>query len=310
MDTRRGVMNVSELEGKAFKPLKWIIPGVLPVEGVAMLVAPSKTGKSLFALNLIIDVALKRNILKTLPPTTRLKTLYLDLENSERRAYDRVNKIIHSARFPHAIDVALDWDRIGDGCMERLEYYLTEHTVQILVVDVLGKVQPIRSKASYQSDQQDIQVFKQLATAHKMLVLLIHHTRKAPSDDWVDMVSGSNALAGTCDTIMLLDRKRQETDATLYVTGRDVGEDQYRLQFDKSHNRWEWLGVKDEGELSDAKQSVMVLLRGSEEPLSPKDIATMLNKSHGYMRRLVANMEKDGLVIREARGQYVDRINR
>ena len=58
-------------------------------------------------------------------------------------------------------------------------------------------------------------------------LLVVHHTRKLDSADFVDSVSGTQGLAGAADYVLVLKRQRHSTDATLAVTGRDVPEAEY-----------------------------------------------------------------------------------
>jgi hypothetical protein len=60
-------------------------------------------------------------------------------------------------------------------------------------------------------------------------LLVVHHTRKAETLDFVDSVSGTQGIAGSVDFVLVLDRKRQTHDAVLSVTGRDVPEGEYAL---------------------------------------------------------------------------------
>ena len=42
-------------------------------------------------------------------------------------------------------------------------------------------------------------------------LLVLHHDRKAQSDDFVDGVSGTNGIAGAVDTIIVIARARNES---------------------------------------------------------------------------------------------------
>ena len=42
-------------------------------------------------------------------------------------------------------------------------------------------------------------------------------------------MSGTQGVAGSCDAVLVLARKRGESAGILHVTGRDVDEETYRL---------------------------------------------------------------------------------
>ena len=73
---------------------------------------------------------------------------------------------------------------------------------------------------------------KRIIDDHPGASLVInHHARKATSDDFVDAVSGTHGLAGAADTVLVLTRNRTETPGLLQVSGRDVAEGEYALNF-------------------------------------------------------------------------------
>jgi len=308
---REKVISAWKLGQQEFEPLNWIIPGVIPMEGIMLMAAPPKAGKSIFILNLIIDCALQRKVLGFADPPKRINTLYLDLENSDRRAQERINKI-SGGQFPTNLDVAIQWERLGSGGLTALRHHLKEHQLtDIIVVDVLNKMLPSRGTSgqySYQLDAEDIGRFRIIVEEFGVMIILIHHTRKQDSADWVEKIIGTQGIAGSCDTLMLLERDRASTSATLRVTGRDVSEESYRLIFNQEDYRWLMAGRRDTSNLSAERTNILAVVKGCEEALRPIEVARLLHKSEGSIRRMMANMERDGLLIRESYGHYVDRM--
>ena len=105
----------------------------------------------------------------------------------------------------------------------------------LIVLDTLGRVKPPRSPGA-DSYQVDYAIASQLKTAIDTCpgatLLVVHHSRKAESPDFVDAVSGTAGLAGAADFVIVLSRKRHSQDAQLSVTGRDVNEAEYALRSD------------------------------------------------------------------------------
>ena len=75
---------------------------------------------------------------------------------------------------------------------------------------------------------------------HKVCIFLIHHLRKmADENDVFNMISGSNGIMGVCDTIYIIyKKKRQDENATLFMTGRDIRQQDIVLNFDEDKFRW------------------------------------------------------------------------
>ncbi len=74
---------------------------------------------------------------------------------------------------------------------------------------------------------------KRLSDTYHVSILAIHHLRKTASNDVLDEIIGSTGLTGAVDGAMILKRDRGQNEATLFVTGRDVEqEQQLALNFD------------------------------------------------------------------------------
>jgi hypothetical protein len=101
-----------------------------------------------------------------------------------------------------------------------------------VVIDTLGKAMPIASQgeSAYQRDYKIMGDLKELCDAELGASIVVnHHDRKAAADDFVDVVSGTNGLAGGADTVLVLTRDRGEHAGLLRVTGRDIPEGAYAL---------------------------------------------------------------------------------
>ena len=102
-----------------------------------------------------------------------------------------------------------------------------------MVLDTLAKVMPeVRAgESAYQRDYRIGSVLKAIADERPGLAVVVaHHDRKAVTEDFVESVSGTNGLAGSADTIMVLARKRHSDEGLLKVTGRDVPEAEYAMK--------------------------------------------------------------------------------
>ncbi|MFC1607135.1 AAA family ATPase [Candidatus Latescibacterota bacterium] len=305
------IFSAIELNKEDIKPLTWIVKGIIPREGILILVAPPKAGKSLFILNIILDAVLGLNMLGTCDPCKIDKVLYIDLEDGKRRAKDRMGKILQGEPYPENLHFALVWPRIGNGGLEKLRDEIEKHGYRLIVIDTFGKLQSPRKSAnqySYQHDIKDINELREIATEYDIPIILIHHTRKQGSNDWIDLVSGTHGIAGSADTLLFLERDRGSTDGTLYVSGRDVDEASYKIIFDKDTCSWTIAGLADGSELSKPRMEILNLLRSYDGTMSPKEIAEKLGKTDGSVKKQLANLVRNGDVLRPEHGQYTDRI--
>src|SRR5262249_52500723 len=152
-------------------------------------------------------------------------------------------------------------------------------TRRLVIVDTLAQFRKISmGKASvYQDDYAAVAGLQKLASEHNVGIIIVHHDRKAEADDVFDTVSGSLGLTGAADTIMMM--KRQPGAVTLHIRGRDVGEAEKALAFDKASCRWSILGAAADVHRSAERKRILDALAEAGEPLSPADIAALVGLS-------------------------------
>lgn len=133
-----------------------------------------------------------------------------------------------------------------------------------------------------------------------MSILIIDHLRKMGSEDPLDLLSGSVGKAGAVDGFLLLDRKRGETDAHLYVTGRDIEEEQeLLLSFDPTLALWTVKGEANENTVAATpeRQAILNVLRDALTGLKVKEIAEALGgKNVNTTRNLLVALRHEGKV--------------
>lgn len=232
--------SVADLLKTDLPPLRWLVEGLIP-EGLTLLAAPPKSGKSWWALDLSLSVA--RGLPFLGRPTTRADVLYLALEDGQRRIQSRTRKLLQeNAETPTGFICAHKIEPIGYGFEERFaEYMLACENPGLVIIDTLEKIRGDGdTKNLYKQDYRDAGLIKELADKYKIAVLVIHHTRKGKDDsDPFAQISGSFGLLGAVDSAMVIDKpKRNDTRANLLITGRDVDRQELVLDFDADKSRW------------------------------------------------------------------------
>ncbi|WP_229815879.1 AAA family ATPase [Streptomyces lucensis] len=113
----------------------------------------------------------------------------------------------------------------------------------MVVIDVFAKMRgpAPQGVSAYDADYVAVGYAKRIADHYGIAVVLVHHVRKAGSDDFLTEVSGTNGIAGAADATLVLKRARGQADGILHVTGRDVDEAEYALQFQAASGAWQML---------------------------------------------------------------------
>lgn len=277
---------------------KWAVKGVIP-EGTTFIAGPPKLGKSIFALNIAVAVSEGGKALSYFD-VEQGAVLYLALEDGERRIKKRLEKLV-TKPLSDKLEVVTKWPRINQGGLEAIEEWIRRHPdARLLIVDTFKMLRPMRNQNknanTYDMDYEDVSPLTDLTTQYCIALGIVTHTRKALADDPLATVSGSFGFTGAADGALILTRQRNQRTATLTVIGRDVEEQELALEFRPDRFLWSALGKSSEVRQSNERQEILDLLRDSEEPLTPAEIASMLDRSASAnaIRNLLWKMKKAG----------------
>lgn len=293
----------AELSIARFDPPRWAIPGVLP-SGLTILAGRPKLGKSWLALGWALDIARGSPVLGKILSTPG-DTLYLALEDGPRRMQERMALMLGDAPWPAGITIVTEWPRLDDGGMAALEQRLLDNpNIRLVVVDTFKRIRPIEKGVQrlYDLDYDAIAPMAALARRHNVALVVVFHTRKGVSDDPLEMVSGTLGLSGAADGVIVLRRERGQADASLFITGRDVEEQDLALKWEKEDVlAWTLLGNAEQFRITQERQTILDSV-DTMPGMSPAEIADATGRPRGAVRRLLFNMVRDGEIrVRDSR---------
>jgi hypothetical protein len=153
-------------------------------------------------------------------------------------------------------------------------------SVVCTAIDVLKMVRPVGQdrKAAYDRDYEALVGLRELSKELDIAIIVAHHTRKAPADDLIDMVSGTLGLTGAADTIIVIDR--QPSGGFVFdVRGRDVEAVQLAAQFGKDTCRWTIVGDAGSVRRSAEREAVLSVFREAGEPLTVELVTAALREA-------------------------------
>lgn len=270
---RKHAIAADQLQRETFAPISFVVPDLIPAEGVALICSKPKMGKSWLALDLAIAVTTDQSVLGSITPG-RGDVLYLALEDSKRRLQRRMTQLLKSSGgWPIGLTLATDWRRTNEGGLDDMKDWCRSiEKRRMIVVDVLAKIRPPQngSKSVYDNDYEAISGLHRLSMELGIAIVVIHHTRKLAAEDAMDTVSGSFGLVGAADTIIVIERRSQGT--ILNVRGRDVESAELAVRFDENTCRWTLLGNASQVHRSDERKCVLEALAKVSRPVSPQEI--------------------------------------
>jgi len=321
LDQQSGT-SMEELSTMEFKPVSFLVPDLIPAEGVTLICSKPKVGKSWLLYDLCISSAINRDMLGERRPTQG-HTLYLALEDNLRRLRSRGERLLPAwvGPWPANMRVETIWERVDQGgldlmCKWVMSVRAASGSVACIAIDVLKMVRPAGQdrKTAYDRDYEALVGLRELSKELGIAIIVAHHTRKAAADDLIDMVSGTLGLTGAADTIIVIER--QPGGGFVFdVRGRDVEAVQLAAQFGRDTCRWTIVGEAGSVRRSAEREAVLSVFREAGEPLTVELVTAALReavtsdrggvtKSRDAVKQILGRMAKSGDLRRLEKGRY------
>lgn len=237
------------------KPVDWMVEGIMTYEGIALLTAKSKAGKSSLTYDLAIAGATGTGAIRTPEggwlfdfKGRAVRTYYLDTENSSSLALRRLDSLCQEkkvsrremfasgmlfmtcleTRDPPWMNQGDDLEKTIDGA-KRFGELLGRAGIRFIVLDVASHCYP-------QDDQRDendrafvanfFKVVNAMRLGARACVLLVHHQRKGASEHGNEMASGSGQWLRTPTTLISLSKLPENRNPKgdlheILIEGRD-----------------------------------------------------------------------------------------
>jgi hypothetical protein len=295
----------AELLAVDFPEPRWAVPGLL-CEGLNLLAGAPKLGKSWLSLGLGAAIATGDPALDAIE-VERGPVLYCALEDTGRRLQRRRRQMLAAGGRPApmlTLETACGTMTNG-GEILLIEWLEANPHARLVIIDTFEKMRGVAPSgmSAYAADYAAAVRFKRIADQYNVPFLLIHHVRKQGAEDFQAMVSGTNGLTGAVDAILVLERARGQADAVLHVTGRDVEETDYALNFNPGAGAWTLLdGPAADHLLHDTRALISRFVRANPGSM-PKSIAEATGINANTVRKTCTRMVEDGQ-LRAASGAY------
>lgn len=288
------IVNANLLLRRNYPEPSWLIPGLLP-PGLTLLAGKPKTGKSWWALQIATELAEQGK-----------DVLYLALEDPERRLQERLTMFLDTDQGPPHLWLVGQgiWPRLDqDGLQYLREWMIKYPSTCLIIIDTLAKVKP-RSKSGgnqYDDDYASLNGLKKLADEFNIGILIVHHLRKMPDlSDPFNEISGTSAITGCADTMMVLKRGRQSDKAELFVTGRDIENQQLRMEWNPEDCHWK-VATNQHVETTPVGLAIIEFLKTQPNSCNSKAILDALVATYpaGTIKSQLSRQVKNGTLLLE-----------
>lgn len=268
-------ITAAALLAKQLPPPIEFIPGRIPA-GLVLIAGRPKCKKSWFALQAALAAVSGREFMGGQPQAGSV--LYLALEDNQPRMRERL-RVLGAGDMLGAhldrLDLRFHWPRGAEG-VEAIGAWLIEHPdARAIVVDVLARFRDLpNAKASaYAGDYEAMTALHTLAARHpKLLLLVVHHTRKGKVDEPIEAISGTFGIVGAADAFIVLSSADGDPNkAQAHIDGRDWRSWDHDFLWQWTESGWKWLGAGD-ALLTDGQRDIIEFIR-EMGPCGPKEVA-------------------------------------
>lgn len=273
------MVGMEELMDQTFPAKESVIDSLL-YKGTYLFAGAPKIGKSFLVLQIAYAVSTGQAIWDY--QVHRGAVLYLALEDQYRRLQERMARMFGVDGHGDLM-LAVAAKQLGQGLEKQMEYFLRRFPqAQMIVIDTLQKIREAAGdRYSYASDYEIIGQLKTFADHHNICILIVHHTRKQPSEDSFEMISGTTGLLGCADGAFLLHKeKRTDRRAILDIVGRDQPDQRLCLLRNEENLTWTLEGADCElwKEPPDPLLEQVAQLVTPEHPIWKGSAAELLQK--------------------------------
>ena len=182
LDVEKSVYNAVELLARGEVEQQYLMEPIFPQKGSAVLAGKPDTGKSQFARQLCIQIALgeKTFIDFELNPVHN-KSIYVATEDNEDATRFLINKqfgglgkqAVENLRFIFADTMS------QEEIIKNLNEQLTLEPVDLVVIDSFGDIFQGNDSNNNMAMRNTVKTFDKIGKEHNCLVLFVHHINKA-----------------------------------------------------------------------------------------------------------------------------------
>ena len=259
---------LTEIMATKFPPKNWLIKGLMS-DGLYMLLASPKAGKSFLALDMCLSIASGEQFLGF--DTTKSGVWYMAMEDKEESIQERTRKLWKGKPIPASILISHnDQHRIKtdgkeydpDSVVAYIENALyIRPDIKFIVIDTLQLIrgEEKRNENIYKADYRELRVLKRFVDEKSICIMFIHHTRKGKDEgNEFNEASGSTAITGCVDAVFKITKKNvNDSEAKFSVLARSIFQEPLAIYFDRENCKWIRIGTEKEQAEQKAKEDYL-----------------------------------------------------
>ena len=292
------IIDAAALNEKTFKPIEFLVDGLIPAVGLTMISGAPKVGKSYFCLNLISQFK------------STCKVFYLANEDNERRLKSRNEQIFPNGPPSNLILLpGLSADKPvprGDFALKFIEEIKQKYpSIGCVFIDTVAGIRERTGKdKGYETTEAEFSALRKLSHDLKIAIVAVHHNKKVTESDLppLEQILGSQGIAATVETALVMQQVTGSQDVNLFATGKDIEQQEIRY-------RWQNPGFMEAGDAVEASLGPFQrqCLNYIREHPRCMQIAIVENTAHSKstVSEVIKKLAERGLISKSQDGRLI-----
>ncbi len=309
------------LDARAFGALDlgakdWLLEGLLPANRTALIGADAKTGKSLLVYDWAFSFATGQAWGEFRCDRPR-KVLIVQTDESEIDCQERL-----AARGLTELDNVRVIREFTPALMPRLKRVAANWGAEVVIFDSLTSIQ---RHSGYSPKDPEYGYFlydlKEWAGAARITPIVVCHTNKASVDLGIDKIAGTYSITAAVSEIFMLTRPADPADecdrVLVRVGSRSNAQSAWLIGLNLEDYSWEYKfpcqrdgkPLDDDARFSpDEKLNcretiVQFLAHHNGRAFEAKEISEIINASYNNVRKVIADLRSEGIILRRKSGR-------
>lgn len=288
-----GIMSAVDLVNTDLPEPEFLLEGIIPKTGLAMIAGGSKAGKSWANLRFCKEIA-----------EAGYKVFYLSTEDNKGRAKKRVKMVFGSSPHPNFDVLPMLSEDItlprGKEALEFINELFRWKKYDLIVIDTVAAIlEPKTNNKNYEISEAEYAAIRKVAHEHQKAIFVTTHTKKSNGDTGVpkvEQILGSTGISATVETILIMEKVIGKRDCKLHVTGKDVEEQDLYLQWNNMDGfeiRYDFA----EAQLGPVQQQILDHIKDNPR-CTQKQIVEVLGKDQGQISKALTSMEDSEVILK------------
>lgn len=312
------------LEANTEPTPSWVIEGIIPNEGVSIVFAPPRIGKTFWLIDIChaITAGTEPMDASFLKPKQTGRVLYISLEDTLTTFKERAQHLnLSNADSNKFFHVATNWRPFqNDSGINDIQRFLNEHPdTKLVVIDtyvtVKSKQKDSSKSSSYEFGTEELMKLRKICRAYKTAIVLVWHTTKATmsleiesvnKDNFMQFAMDSTSLTASSDSAIMLFRQAQRNNEGKLLAKPKTGKViELKVRYDETACKWSIINeFSDLAKHADEQELTVLEVIYTMKEASQKEISKAVKLSEKQLILTLRSLREKNFIVKKLSGKY------